>query len=114
MEESASHEEKAIRVLNFVWGTRLVICFLFLFPVSYGLITTTYNSDFNYTKILIPFIIFLIAEITTIISFFRKKQWTKFPLHVFATLSVINFPFGTILSILHFAYYRKISFFLSK
>lgn len=50
------------------------------------------------------------AEIFSIIGYFRRESWCVVPLHIFAAISLLNLPFGTILSIIHYLNMGKIQF----
>lgn len=107
-------DTRARQILNVVWGLRLVsdvIVLLMMIAAIFQPSTYEYfENDIVPQSILVFVILFFTAEILSIIGYFRKRRWCIIPLHIFSVFSLLNFPIGTIFSIVHFIYARKLQF----
>lgn len=114
LEESrkAMEEESAIQTLNIIWGLKLllnillVVVFVYLIGRSIGSATLAVAPAVAMTLVFI----ILAIESAAIIAYYRKKPWSIPALHAFAAFSLLNFPIGTILSVIHYLNVRKLRF----
>lgn len=105
----------ARNVLLAIWGVRLACNVI----GSIGLIFYVWpifqaNKDLDgsvYSAALFAvLLVFILLESITIVAFFLGRRWTMIPLHVFAAIALLNFPAGTILSIVHYVYGYRVIF----
>lgn len=103
--------------LNFVWGSRLAADILILlaglsFVVAFWINPSGgfYGQVIATLVVCLLLMIFVGLEIFFIIAYFSRRPWCKVPLHIFSVISLLNFPFGTILSVIHFFSMGKIQF----
>jgi len=104
------HTEARVR-LNLVWGIRLIVdilavmIFAFIFYISMKMETSKIHV------VLYGFLIFYsMIEVLCIYAYFNSQRWCLLPLHVFSAVSLLNFPFGTLLSIIHFLNTKNLQF----
>lgn len=106
-------ESSAITKLNLVWGLRFTIdvalMAFFLFSL-FSLLYQHHNLDTAMITGFTVIFVYLVFEITSIVAYFRRLSWCVIPLHISSSLSLLNFPFGTILSLIHFFNMGKIQF----
>ncbi|HEY7883326.1 MAG TPA: hypothetical protein VIC08_00080 [Cellvibrionaceae bacterium] len=103
-------EREAIERLNLVWGLRGV----FDVFMSVVILVLMYRAltDGNYSFLGMPIVLLalFVGEFIAIVGFFTRKPWCVLPLHVFAAISLLNIPIGTILSAIHFFNITKVRF----
>jgi len=103
-------EASAINILNYVWGIRLffdtaaIVTFVALFIGGFSLQAPDMITLFGIM------VLFLLGEIISIIGYFRRKKWSKLALSIFSGFSLLNFPGGTVLSIIHYLNVGKLQF----
>lgn len=103
----------AVGKLSLVWGIRLAVDLVVLVFLVVFYISISENSSFTADLLLLLMgaaLIITIAEIIAIIGFFRHRSWSIIPLHIFAAIALLNFPWGTILSVIHYIHANKINF----
>ncbi|WP_413663589.1 hypothetical protein ACG1BZ_21370 [Microbulbifer sp. CNSA002] len=103
-------ESNAIQTLNFVWGLRLAGNIIFILFFIVGLISSYNSTSIVTTGVLIFSILFFCTETFCILGYFRRKSWCQIPLHTFSAFSLLNIPFGTVFSILHYIKMPKVKF----
>ncbi len=96
--------------LNLIWGFRLAVDVLagaLAIYLLYMGVQAKASAD-----VILGLIILLMygLEIIPIIGFFRQKAWSIIPLHIFSAISLLNIPFGTLLSIIHYVNAGKLQF----
>lgn len=102
MEEAA-----ALSRLKNIWRLRLAGNFVFLAALIY-FIALLFPLELDGGLIVLGvFIGMCVLESCVIIAFFQKQAWCVAPLHIFSVLSLLNIPFGTILSVVHFVNINK-------
>lgn len=114
LEESrkAMDEESAIQTLNIIWGLKLALnivlgcVFVYLLGRAIGSATLPVAPAIAMALVFV----ILATESAAIIAYYKKQPWSVYALHVFAAFSLLNFPIGTILSIVHFVNARKLRF----
>ena len=104
-------EAAAKQRLNFVWGLRLIGDLITFVGFLYLLVNIESIGAYAFSAPVILFVLaYLAGEIASIIGYFKNKRWSKWPLHIYAGLSLLNFPFGTILSVIHFLSAYKLQY----
>lgn len=103
-------ESSAIENLKLVWGLRFFGDIMTLGFHAYAVFGLHLLQSFPYTIALIVSVFFALLEMVCIIAFFRRRAWCVIPLHIFSAISLLNFPIGTGLSIVHFMNMHKIQF----
>lgn len=107
-------EVAAVTRLNVIWGIRLVIDVLIvlLFIIVFAAAVSD-PGDGLFLQGLTAFIVVIcipLSEIFFIIAYYRRKPWCVIPLHIYAAISLLNIPVGTILSIIHYLNMHKVQF----
>lgn len=106
MEESSARER-----LNLVWGLRFMVGVAVIASLLYAIFTTSLPEGAQgIVSVFVFVIVFLIVECIAIIGYFKRKRWSLWPLHIFAFFSLFNFPFGTILSAIHYFSVGKLQY----
>lgn len=106
-------EASARSRLNFVWGFRLLVDLLMLVMFILAVIGVVFGGEPLSDDLMIglgAILVLFVAEIIFIVAYFRKKAWCVWPLHIYSAISLINIPFGTILSLIHFFSMPKVRF----
>lgn len=103
-------ESSAVEKLNMIWGVRLVIDVLFCGLSLYILYRSFTESDYRTLWVGVVVLVYFGAEIIPIVGYFKRRKWCVIPLHIFSGFSLLNFPFGTILSIMHYFNMNKMQF----
>ncbi len=99
--------------LNFVWGVRF-FCDVCILTVIAIVLYSTFASTGSISRVAIyitsAFALIYVIEILAIIAYFNKKGWSLIALHLFSAISLLNFPFGTIMSVIHYLNAGKMQF----
>ena len=103
-------ESEAVQRLNFVWGLRFTFDALICLSVLIGIALEVVSGVYDDIGIYGLGLIFFGTEIVFIVGYFRRKSWCVIPLHIFAGISLLNIPVGTILSIIHYLNMHKVEF----
>ncbi len=103
-------EAEAIERLNLVWGIRFIVDVLFCI-LGLAIIYQAIKNQVFITSIGGVFLLlFFGSEIVAIIAYFQRRPWCVIPLHIFSAVSFLNFPFGSICSLIHYFNMHKIQF----
>lgn len=102
-------EASAIQTLNFIWGLKLFVNIAVGVFVAWLAIFASGPEDTPWEYVTLIWL-FLLVESVFIVGYFKRRPWCLVPLHIFAGLSLINFPVGTVLAIIHFVNARKLCF----
>ena len=109
-QRSAKKESSALFKLRMVWGFRLCFDLVAIFASIYAVINPG-EIDGRYDSFDFGFVlIFLSSEIVFIMAFFNRKDWCKTPLNIFSAISLLAFPVGTYLSLIHYFNILKVRF----
>ncbi|MBU2887356.1 hypothetical protein KO507_16440 [Gilvimarinus agarilyticus] len=108
----AMEEASAVQVLNIIWGLKLGLnVVLTLFFISFCVLSFSHsNVKYTYPLVIVLLFVqvFIAVESVAIVAYFKRKQWGLYVLHVYAAISLVNIPVGTVLSIMHFINAPKI------
>lgn len=109
-EKSAREASSALFKLRMVWGFRLCFDLIAVLVLIYVVMNPS-EIDKRYEAFDFAFVlIFLSTEIIFILAFFNRKHWCKIPLNIFSAVSLLTFPVGTYLSIIHYYNILKVRF----
>lgn len=104
-------EANAIQRLNLVWGIRAIFDGMgcaFAVYIIYGYFMNQESPELLVVSIFT--LVYLGLELVAIFAYFKRSKKCVIPLHIFAGLSLLNFPLGTILSVIHFFSLHKVRF----
>lgn len=104
-------EASAIQRLNLVWGLRFIVDIVVIGAIIYLFFPLQPNDwTFEFSLIIGITLVLVVLEMVAIAAYFQRRPWCVIPLHIFAAIALLNFPFGTILSIIHFFSMGKVQF----
>ena len=102
--------DSATSKVDLVWGLRFAFSALFCVGAIIIIYDGIADGTYNGLGIGILMLLYFLAEIVSIIGYFRRKPRCVIPLHIFAGIAILNFPIGTILSSIHYVYIGKVKF----
>ncbi len=103
-------ESSALETLKMIWGFRFVIDIVYGVAMLYFLYIMYLMGEYSGMMVAGFLLLFCLAEMVAIVAFFRRKRWCVIPLHIFAGFSLLSFPIGTILSVIHYFNMHKVRF----